>query len=963
MGKTFDQGKQKVAELCRHFTTNRRAFLAPGVKEAHICRDLIEPFFEALGWEYRGAPMIAPQYREVVPQDSLDVEGRPKAPDYTFRVGTLPKFYVEAKKCSVNVGADPRPAYQLRRYGWSAKLALSILTNFEELAVYDCTVRPKPNDRASRARVLLFGYQEYTDRWRELWDLFSREAVWSGAFDQYAASKRKRGTSEVDAEFLKEIEGWRDALARNIALRNKDLSADDLNAAVQTTIDRVVFLRMAEDRGLEPYEQLLKLCERDAVYLRFVRDLCHKADDKYNSGLFHFHKERGPDAEPDRITPKLTVDDKVFGPILQSLYFTHGSPYHFGVLPVEILGTVYERFLGQVIRLTAGHQAKVEDKPEVRKAGGVYYTPASIVDYMVEQTVRRQIEGRSPAQLAGGGKKPPFRVLDMACGSGSFLLGAYRCLLDHCLRWYAEHSPEENKAAVWHGNGRGPGEPQWRLTIGEKKRILRTHLYGVDIDAQAVEVSKLSLLLKVLEGETDESLVKQQQRELFENRALPNLADNIQCGNSIVGPDYFAGKLSADPLEIKRVNGFDWKRHFPRAMEAGGFDCVIGNPPYLFITEVPERDRMYYQDAYQTVAYRFDLYGVFIEQALTRLLRRNGVFGFIVPHTLLSNDSFQALRSLLATKARLYQVVDLGPGAFQDAKNETMLLFFERSAPDGASHTEVVRATPRNLSAPTQRFVAPQKTWASADGQAWLVRASTGDTATLERMRRQAKTLGDFCTANQGLRTGDNQKFLSDAKRGKTWEPAAGGKEVRRYGPIPQRLFVRYDPALLDAPRRREIFAARAKIVVQEIRNISLDRRIVATLDTAQTFCLQSTNVVNLKPGADVDITYLLGVLNSAAVNRFFRCQFPGNNHIPSNQLLRIPVPVPPSKAAHDRVADLVKAMLDWNRELATARSAARKAVLQRQIDATDAQIDRLVYELYGFSAEEIAMEMQEQSA
>jgi hypothetical protein len=272
-----------------------------------------------------------------------------------------------------------------------------------------------------------------------LWDLFSREAVWSGAFDQYAASKRKRGTSEVDVEFLKEIEGWREVLARNIALRNKDLSSDDLNAAVQSTIDRVVFLRMAEDRRLEPSEQLLKLCERDDIYARFMRNLCHKADEKYNSGLFHFQREQDTDEEPDRITPKLAVDDKVFKPILQSLYFEHGSPYQFDLLPVEILGTVYERFLGKVIRLTSGHQAKVEEKPEVRKAGGVYYTPKYIVDYIVEHTVGRRIERRSPMQLAGlRNGKQPLRVLDMACGSGSFLLGAYQCLLEHCLKWYVE---------------------------------------------------------------------------------------------------------------------------------------------------------------------------------------------------------------------------------------------------------------------------------------------------------------------------------------------------------------------------------------------------------------------------------------------------------------------------------------------------------------------------------------------
>ncbi|MCX7046548.1 MAG: type IV restriction endonuclease [Candidatus Sumerlaeota bacterium] len=319
MSKTSDQGKEEVAKLCQYFTTNRQAFLGPGVKEAHVRQSLIDPFFEALGWDVRNTARIAPQYREVVPEDSLDVGGQQKAPDYAFRVGAQPKFYVEAKKCGVNINMDPVPAYQLRRYGWSAKVAVSILTDFEELGVYDCTIRPSPSDKASRGRIQYFHFEEYPERWNELWNVFSREAVWSGAFDQYAASKRKRGTSEVDVEFLKEIEGWRDALAHNMALRNPDLSSDNLNAAVQRTIDRIVFLRMAEDRGIEAFEQLLKLSERPDIYERFMRDLCRKADEKYNSGLFHFQKEEGVSEAPDRITPRLAVDDKVFKPILQSL--------------------------------------------------------------------------------------------------------------------------------------------------------------------------------------------------------------------------------------------------------------------------------------------------------------------------------------------------------------------------------------------------------------------------------------------------------------------------------------------------------------------------------------------------------------------------------------------------------------------------------------------------------------------
>jgi predicted type IV restriction endonuclease len=614
MSKTFEEGKDEVARLCKYFRTNRDELRAPGAKEAHIRQLLIDPFFEALGWDVRNSSMTAPQYREVIPEDSLDVEGQQKAPDYTFRFGSLPKFYVEAKKCGVNIGADRGPAYQLRRYGWSAKLALSILTDFEELSVYDCTKRPRENDKATEARIEYFKFEEYPDRWQYIWDTYSREAVRTGAFDQYAASKRKRGTSEVDVEFLKEIEGWRDALARNMALRNKDLSSDDLNAAVQLTIDRVVFLRMAEDRGLESQDRLLRLCEQPEIYTRFISDLCRKADKKYNSGLFHFQKEEGISEAPDRITPKLEVDDKVFKPILQSLYFAHGSPYHFGVMPVEILGTVYERFLGKVIRLTAGHQAKVEEKPEVRKAGGVYYTPAYIVEYIVQQTLGKQIEGRSPAELAGTKNKPPLRVLDMACGSGSFLLGAYRCLLDYCLKWYIDHEPETFTKAVY----KDPHTHLWRLTIEEKKRILTAHIFGVDIDHQAVEVSKLSLLLKVLEGENAETVG--QQRELFQERALPNLSDNIKCGNSLIGPGYFTGKLIPEPEDMKRVNPFDWKQGFPEAMQAGGFDCIIGNPPYIRIQTMKEWAPLeveIYKEIYQSAqSGSYDIYVVFIEKGL-----------------------------------------------------------------------------------------------------------------------------------------------------------------------------------------------------------------------------------------------------------------------------------------------------------------------------------------------------------
>ncbi|MCK4849998.1 MAG: N-6 DNA methylase [Phycisphaerae bacterium] len=961
MSKTFEQGKEEIAKLCQYFSINRQAFLAPGVKEAHVRQSLIDPFFESLGWDVRNSGRIAPQYREVIPEDSLDVEGHQKAPDYTFRVGTLAKFYVEAKKCGVNINADPAPAYQLRRYGWSAKVALSILTDFEELGVYDCTSRPRPSDKASQRRIQYLRFEEYPDHWRELWDVFSREAAWSGAFDQYVASKRKRGTSEVDVEFLKEIEGWRDVLARNIALRNKELSSDDLNAAVQLTIDRVIFLRMAEDRALEPYEQLLKLCERGKIYQRFMRELCRKADQKYNSGLFHFQKEPGISEKPDRITPKLRVDDKVFKPILESLYFAHGSPYHFGVLPVEILGTVYERFLGKVIRLTAGHRAKVEEKPEVRKAGGVYYTPAYIVDYIVKHTVGTQIKGKSPAQLAGGKNKQPFRIMDMACGSGSFLLGAYQYLLDHVGKWYAEHNPERKKKAIY----KDPRDGHWRLTIEEKKRILTTHIFGVDIDSQAVEVSKLSLLLKVLEGETDQSVSKQMR--LFHERALPNLADNIKCGNSLIGPDYFTDKLIPDPEEIKRVNPFDWKQGFPDAMQAGGFDCIIGNPPYVLVSDSP--DKSYLLEQYRFTHGKPDLYRFFIEKA-HELLGSSGRFGYIIPSSFLATPAYASVRKYLLEHGWLRQVVCFWGPVFANAQVNSTILITERRP---GREVEVVRDQSLHPNAVTMALAAkgkrtiPMSSW--NDGKEYPFLASDGgECSAVQKMIAKGVPLDTLASYTLGMQVYHNSMHSSQQiqqrvyhnsrKKDKTYWRESTGANVKRYSFLPKfREYVSYGEWCYNRPPWE--FCSVPRILIREITGTTL-----VCAPTATTH-VSSKAVVIVIPKR-LQLNYLLGILNSRAIGYFVRTRtekgkqrlFP---RISLTTVRSLPIPAinpaePADKAAHDRMVSLVESMLALHKQLAAAKSEQQKAIIQRQIDATDAEIDKLVYGLYGLTEAEIAI-------
>jgi len=667
----------KIHEFVERFDRNLEAYKQGRYNETQVRREFIDPFFEALGWDVANEQGYAEAYKEVVHEDAIKVGQATKAPDYCFRIGGVRKFFLEAKKPSVDIKDDIHPAYQLRRYAWSAKLPLSILTDFEELAVYDCRIKPIKTDKASTARILYFTYKEYPQRWEEIGGVFSREAILKGSFDKYVESKKaKRGTAEVDAAFLQEIERWREMLARNIALRNPDLTHRELNFAVQRTIDRVIFLRICEDRGIEIYGKLMALRNGHQVYKRLFQ-LFHQADDRYNSGLFHFQPEKERPDGFDALTPELTIDDRVLKDILKNLYYPD-SPYEFSVLPANILGQVYEQFLGKIIRLTPAHRAVVEYKPEVRKAGGVYYTPTYIVDYIVKQTVGKLVEGKKPGPRGAVSK---LKILDPACGSGSFLLGAYQFLLDWHRDEYIEDGPEK-----W-ATGRPPrlyqtDTGEWKLTTDERKRILLTNIYGVDIDPQAVEVTKLSLLLKVLEGEDEQTIAR--QLALFRKRALPDLGNNIKCGNSLIGSDFYDNQQMSflDEEEMYRINVFDWEAEFPEIMKNGGFDAVIGNPPYIRIQTTRREDAAYYGSCFRTAVGNYDIYCLFAEKGIS-LLKTNGKLGYILPHRFFRTSYGKGLRAFIVEHRNLQEIIDFdGYMVFEQSSINTCILILSKTESD-----------------------------------------------------------------------------------------------------------------------------------------------------------------------------------------------------------------------------------------------------------------------------------------
>jgi len=1000
----------EIIELVDKFERNLEAFKHTSYKEEQLKQEFINPFFKALGWDVDNISGAAPQYRDVIFEDSIKIAGGTRAPDYCFTLAGRKMFFVEAKKPSVNIEKDIKPSYQLRRYAWSAKLPLSILTDFEELAIYESRTRPKKTDRASAGRIMYLTYKDYVEKWDYLYNTFSKDAVLKGSFDKYAEStKKKRGTTEVDEEFLSEIENWRELFAKNIALRNTELTVDELNYAVQQIIDRIIFLRMCEDRGIERYGKLLSLLENGNIYFEFT-NLCLDADAKYNSGLFHFTEEKGRPTEPDQLTLGLKIDDRILKTVIKSLYYPD-SPYEFSVLQPEILGNVYEQFLGKVIRLTPGHKAKVEEKPEVKKAGGVYYTPQYIVDYIVENTVGKLCKGKTPNKVS------ELRILDPACGSGSFLLGAYKYLLNWHRDYYSNQKDKNRlKDKIYQGKN-----DEWHLTIQEKKRILLNNIYGVDIDSQAVWVTKLSLLLKVLEGENKDALEAQQK--LFKERALPDQGDNIKCGNSLIGPEIYHD-MELEPNEIRRINPFDWRYEFPEIFGVGGFDVVIGNPPYIRIQAMKEwapREVEFYKKNYHSASKgNYDIYVIFAEKGLS-FLNDEGKLGYILPHKFFNAKYGQPLRSIIADGKNLNKIVHFSDEqVFDKATTYTCLLFLNKSPQKKLKFVKVEDLADWRISGEAEKGEISSK---KVTNEEWNFIIGLGSDLYYALKNSKIK-LGDIAKIFVGLQTSADTIFLfKESKLSKTklttllskelnkkvhlesklLKPVIRSGKIGRYWAKPNALvlfpydkqgskfkLIPKDNLIKEYPqiweylqenktklsnRERGKFKDKGwyqlypkNLDTWENTKIMLPymiRRLSAFYDTDNYYFVNVTTGgfglnINEKHGTE---KYFTGLLNSKLLDWFLKkvsTTFHGGYFAANKQfLIQLPIHTinfddPEDVAKHDKMVSLVEKMLQLNKDIYSARTPGDKEFIQRQIDATDKQIDALVYDLYGLTDDEI---------
>jgi hypothetical protein len=656
------------------------------------------------------------------------------------------------------------------------------------------------------------------------------------------------------------------------------------------------------------------------------------------------------------------VNEDVFGDICERLA-AENSPYNFDAIPIHILGSIYERFLGSVIRATE-KQAKVEEKPEVRKAGGVYYTPEYIVRYIVAQTVGKLITGKTPDEIA------PMRFADIACGSGSFLLGVYDELLRYHADWYNQQGREKQakKAGCIQTD-----EGRWRLSLAQRRNILQNNIYGVDLDRQAVEVAQLSLFLKLLEDERAASAHQYRlefARDANMKKLLPDLSKNIACGNSLIGWD-IAGTVGLSAGDEMRLNPLDFRDAFPEVMRAGGFDAIVGNPPYVdseWMTKYLSQTRQYCTEHYEAASGNWDLFCVFVERAIA-LCRPSGRASLIVPNKLGSTSYAIGARKVIHRNSlislRDYSSVPVFPVSVypivyvveKKCPAGDAVVFFEKMEPDKKDHAYIAHsiAIPLNT-----YFTPPESPWrvfSNLNGANMIERFGCfprlGEIATVVG----AATVAEAYEIANLLKDGGNGIHVVNSGTVDPYALLWGAKQFKYLGKSYLRPIVPKDKEHL-LPAKRLLQTKTQKIIVA-----GMTKRLECGLDSQGIYLAgKSTSIVSWNS----DLRYLVAILNSRLVNFYYNSQFGGDKlqggylRIGPPQLKTIPIRMvkdndKAGKRCHVQIVSLVDQMLEAKKQESTATGHAAE-LAKRKCAALDRQIDTLVYELYGLTEEEIKL-------
>ena len=981
-------------------------------QEFHVRADFIDKLFFALGWRRSSDP-----YHQEMKFETPERKARGRA-DYAFFVAPHYKrvrFFVEAKRPQANI-ATPDNCFQAIRYSWPKDLPIAVLTDFQNIHLIDSRFRPNIDSATSRI-VHSWHCSDFEDRekFEKLYWLLSREAVGNGSIDWFAENElpvpqlAARQYSlfagearEFDDHFLQQLDDWRKSLATAFKRANNHLTGEQLTETVQRTLDRLIFIRFLEDKAIEPEEIIAKFGQKNKTHWQDFVSVSRRLDQQYNGIVFKPHSVLDDKSfEPDSM---------VFAEICDSLTDQH-SPYNFDSIPVEILGRIYERFLGKVVQSNS-RSVDVVEKENVRKAGGVFYTPDYIVAYMVDQSLGGLVRNRKPDEIM------KIRLIDTACGSGSFLIGAFGYLLDSIAAYYGKYPREAKKNTL-----KTDADGTIHLSLRLKREILVNCVYGIDIDPQAVEVAQLSLYLKLMEEETTYS-AHQQQLEIGA-ALLPSLSANIVVGNSLVNPE------GGDLFSIQRLRetkAIDYKSEFPQIFKSGGFDLVIGNPPY--IKEYTNRDAFEHIRTSQYYEGKMDIWYMFACAAIDILRENSGVLAYIATNNWVTNSGAKKLRTKITHDARIEQLIDFGSFmVFRDASVQTMILIAKRNGEPNQYKFDYRRLLGKKpalsdalallekrdepnieylvASFDRNRSGASPLTFSDSSVEAVLQKIASKrnfelnptqevaqgivpnpdvvSTRSLERIpgsRRQSEGIH----VGNGVFVVDADYFSPATKEEESflkplYEPS--GVECYALNTVAQKKIIystRGNSTSLTLPQRLLSHLERYREIMEERRENRMGRieffqlhwpreerffasgpKILAvrkcavptfTYTDEEAYVMMSFNIIQ---SSRVNLKFLTGLLNSRLV-RFWlshKGKMQGNNfQVDKEPLLDVPLCVP-NQSAQKPIRNLVERIIDCKKQVSQAGTDAEKERLLRLILQCQNQIDESVEELYGLSSED----------
>ena len=604
--------KNNLKELINRFKVNYEFYNNSKYNESEFRLEFIDEFLKDFGWDVQNSNGKSPNLKEVVVESYEQELGKP---DYTMTFNGISTFFVEAKKPAVNILDNSDCSFQTRRYGWSAKHRISILTNFKELLIYDCSDMPKSNDPTSKNLIAKYNYLEYFDKYDEIYELISKEIVYNGKFEEKFKSFSAIGQT-IDEMFLKQINDWRVQLGQEL-FNIKGGNIEDINIEIQEFINEIVFLRICEDRNLPLYKTLQKSISIDSMLQKELEKIIEIADKRYNSGIF---KERNIINE---------LDKNILKNIITDLYYPN-SPYDFTVISSNILGEIYEVFISETLIVKNNEVILQAKKENLNRA--IVTTPYDVVKFMVSKSLEKFTNKKSPEEI----KK--LRIADIACGSGIFLTEVLDYLINYCQDWYEKNKKYDNLEETYTNT--------YKLTYKEKKEILTNCLYGVDIDYQAVEVAKFSLLLKVLENETEETVIN-------EKPVLPSLDSNIVNGNSLIDLEMIEDATTDELINIRPFS-------FNDINGGNKFDLIIGNPPYVKTEDMiklqDKKEVQAYKSKYYVAYKQFDKYFLFIQRAVD-LVKDDGTVCYIVPNKFINNVAGEKIRELISENKYLKMII------------------------------------------------------------------------------------------------------------------------------------------------------------------------------------------------------------------------------------------------------------------------------------------------------------------